>query len=382
MAIFKKKPGGEAEKKEKKKKSQLREWLDALLFAGIAALIIRSFFLEPYMIPSASMERSLMVGDFLFVSKLHYGPRLPMAPLSIPFLHNKIPGTNAKSYLDWITLPYMRIPGFVDVERNDVVVFNYPADDQKPNNPELGPIRVPSMKENYIKRCVAQAGDKFEIRNRQIYINEKPEPQPETIQFEYRIHTNGNALNPKKMEELGFRQQYENQNLSKENQNTYIAHLTEELKQKLGKFDEVVKIEPLSHGKLPPQSNLQSHNFGFDMSRYGWTLDDFGPIVIPGEGQTIKLDRDNIEIYRRAIDVYEDNELEMRGDDIYINGEKTDQYTFGMNYYFVMGDNRHDSQDSRYWGFVPEDHIVGKPMFVFFSSENGVRWERLFMGID
>lgn len=382
MAIIKKKTGVQAGQKEKKKKSQLREWLDALLFAGIAALIIRSFFLEPYMIPSASMERSLMVGDFLFVSKLHYGARLPMAPLSVPFLHNKMPGADVKSYLDWITLPYMRIPGFVDIERNDVVVFNYPADDQKPNNPALGPIHVPSMKENYIKRCVAQAGDKFQIQNREIFINGKKEPQPETIQFKYRVTTKSMGLNPNKLQEMGFRLQPPNQNFIKESNNTFIVDLTDELKSQLGKLQEVVSIEPLQHSVLPQQAAYESQNFGFDMSRYGWTLDNFGPIIIPAEGQTIKLNAQNIEMYRRAIDVYEDNEFEMRGDDIYINGQKADEYTFQMNYYFVMGDNRHDSQDSRYWGFVPEDHVVGKPMFVFFSSENGVRWDRLFMGID
>ncbi|MEM6800709.1 MAG: signal peptidase I [Bacteroidota bacterium] len=388
------------------KKSSLREWGDALLFAGVAALIIRTFFIEAFMIPTSSMERTLMAGDFLFVSKFHYGARMPMTPMSVPFIHNKIKFSFAgkeilaPSYLDWLTLPYMRLPGLEDIERNDIVVFNFPAHDIQDLGDGAGLVDIVSMKENYIKRCVAVPGDVLEIKRQQIYINGEKGWNPPNMQYEYLMETNGKRFNPKKINELGFRKYVQptpgqprdpnvnrNPNFIPVNNprlsghNSYIIFSPDSVVQILRNFDNVKKIDTVTAkpGKFnngrsiyPKKNNLNGELFPFN-------IDNFGPITIPQEGMSIELTEENLSLYWRVIDVYEGHDLEVKGGKVYIDGTETTTYTFEMNYYWMMGDNRHNSEDSRVWGFVPENHIVGRPLFVFFSYEPdfGVRWNRI-----
>jgi len=377
-------------KKATKKKGPVREWIDAVLFALVAAVLIRTFLLEAFMIPTASMERSLMVGDFLVVSKVHYGVRMPMAPLTFPLVHNTLPFSNTRSWLSWITLPYMRIPGFVDVERNDVVVFNYPADDITPQNKLLGPVDIPSLKENYIKRCVAVPTDTFEIRDAQVYINGKKGFNPPEMQLQYTVRTSpdgfssGNSFNPMVMGEFGFRDPTNSQaNYWPTGQNTYVFLMPSYLADTVRKWTNVVSVERTEHGPLPMQTPAQPDgNHGFDVHMKGWTLDNYGPLVIPAKGVPLHLNADNLKHYIRVIADYEGHKLELRSGEIYIDGKPSNTFTPEMNYYFMMGDNRHNSLDSRYWGFVPEDHVVGKPLLVFFSIEGGIRWNRLFKAIE
>lgn len=390
----------------KKKKSKLREWFDSLLFAAIAALIIRTFLLEAFMIPTSSMERTLMVGDFLFVSKLHYGTRLPMVPLAFPFVHNRMPFTGGKSYLDWIVFPYARIPGFTDVERGDIVVFNYPADDIYCNDlmgdgpGDLGPITIPSMKENYIKRCVAQAGDLFEIRNGDIYINNQySEPPPEAC-FRYTVKMKPNGmLNDAFLAEYGFRPMFAaNGNWGQFGPSTYYLDMPPSM---LATFQAFPSIDSITRFTYPREyfdasrmwvpgaterSQTGATHFPTDTARFHYNADHFGPITIPAEGTTVQLTMDNIAWYERIIDVYEDHDLvvDRAAGTIKIDGQVATSYTFDMNYYFMMGDNRYNSLDSRFWGFVPMDHIVGTPLFVLFNREPGygMRWNRWFKGVD
>jgi len=360
------------------KKTWWREWLDAGLFAAVVAIIIRTFFFEAFTIPSSSMERSLLVGDFLFVSKLHYGIRLPMVPLAVPFVHNSLPGGTTKSYLDWIVLPYMRLPGFTDIERGDVVVFNYPADDIRPNNPALGPITIPVMKENYIKRCVAIAGDKFEIRNQTVYINDEAQPNPDLSQFRYRVYTKGGeGFNQLMLEEMGYRtpgNPNPNQYGYSVQDSCWRFDMTVDALNTFKGWSNVLKVER----DAVPKSYADPEVYPQDPKNFPYNVDNFGPVVIPKEGETVQLTLSNLSMYARIIDVYEDHDLKVDGNTIMIDGQPATSYTFEMNYYFMMGDNRNSSADSRYWGFVPEDHVVGKPVLIFFSKENSIRWSRIF----
>lgn len=368
------------DKKPVKKKSELREWLDAIVFAGIAAAFIRAFFIEAFLIPTSSMERSLMVGDFLFVSKFHYGARLPMAPLSIPLIHNKLPYSHIPSFLDWIQVPYLRLPGIVSVERNDVVVFNFPADDIMPNDPELGPITIPSLKENYIKRCVGVPGDHVSVKIDQVFIDGKPGYNPPEMQARYIVQTNGEGFNPLLIEPMGFRKPGDmNLNWGQIGPNLYHFDMTKEVLDKFKTFTNVVKIEK----DVPPNDPAyQQMIYPSDPKHYPWKIDEFGPFWLPKKGASLAIDTANISLYRRLIEAYEGHKVEIDGATIKIDGKPANKYTFEMNYYFMMGDNRRNSQDSRFWGPVPENHIVGKPLFVVFSSENGIRWNRIFKSID
>jgi signal peptidase I len=375
--------------KAKKPKSALREWLDALIWAAGAAIIIRTFVMEAFMIPTSSMERSLMVGDFLFVSKFHYGARLPMAPLSVPFVHNKLPLVDVKSYLDWVTFPYYRLPGISEVKRGEPFVFNYPADDISPNNPQLGPIEVASMKENYIKRCVAIPGDTLKIDSQQVYINGKPVGNPPLMQHPYVVTTNGEPFNyPRTLKKLHFRETKDeldprrdqpNYNYQRIDGTHYYMTMTADVAEEIRKMDNVKSVKLDVEPKGARRMDLYPAEGNFP-----WNLDNYGPIVVPKKGMTIKLDSTNLLVYKRCIQAYEGHKLEQKKEGIFIDGQKADTYTFAMDYYFGMGDNRHNSQDSRYWGFVPESHIVGKPVLVVFSIEGflGFRRDRFFKRIE
>lgn len=364
--------------KEKPKKGPFREWLDAIVWAGSAAIIIRSFFLELYMIPTSSMESSLLVGDFLVVSKFHYGTRLPMVPLSVPFVHNKLPLVNVKSYLDWIVLPYLRLPGITEVKRNDVVVFNYPADDIEPNNPDLGPVAETSMKENYIKRCVAISGDTLQVINHQVYINGKVGFNPPEMQYSYDVRTSQEGFNPKALGELGFRDPEDsNRNWGEIGPGQYRFDMTAKTAATIKSWSNVTKVEPVIL-----DTSIYLDNIYPKSPLFKWNYDQFGPIIIPKKGMTISLTDSNIATYKRVIVAYEGHTLEGSAGKTLIDGKSATTYTFEMNYYFMMGDNRNNSLDGRFWGFVPESHIVGKPLIVLFSKENGIRWGRFFRLID
>ncbi len=367
-------------------KTGIREWADAFLYAGVAALIIRTFFIEAFMIPTSSMERTLMAGDFLFVSKFHYGPRMPMVPLAIPFVHNKIKigNTTIPSYLDIVRLPYFRLPGLEKVERNDIVVFNFPAHDIWDLNDGAGLVKPVSLKENYIKRCVAIPGDTLEIIDQQIYINGEKGWNPPDMQYQYLITTDGTGFPYSRMKELGFRKlNNDNPNFVQVSQNSYIFWMPQDIAGKIKQFSNIAEFDTLyqpegkfdESGKIYPQyGNTQGQLFRHN-------IDNFGPILVPAKGMTVSLTNKNTSLYARIIEAYEGHELDIdvANQRVLIDGQQADAYTFEMDYYFMMGDNRHNSEDGRYWGFVPENHIVGKPLLIFFSyeSEFGVRFSRI-----
>jgi signal peptidase I len=364
---------------KKKKKSPTREWADAIIFAVIAATLIRTLFIEAYTIPTPSMERSLLVGDFLFVSKVNYGARTPMTPIAFPFAHHTMPILGTKAYWDGIKLPYYRLPGLSDVKKGDVVVFNYPMEADSPY------YRPVDKRENYIKRCQGTPGDTVSLVDAQVYVNGKAAPNPPGEQTDYTITTNGMEMNPQILEDLNV-SNYEN---------IPFPTMTKDAAAKLKSFSNVKSVTP----NIKPRGVADPFNAVFPAAypkyalspqngAFNWNVDNYGPIIVPKKGWTIKLDSITMPLYGRAIEVYENNKVQIVGKDVMINGKKTDSYTFKMNYYWMMGDNRHDSADSRYWGFVPEDHIVGKALFIWMSWDdnvsflNKIRWSRLFRGIN
>jgi signal peptidase I len=381
-----------------------REWIDAGVFAIVAATIIRTFVFEAYVIPSESMEKTLLVNDFLFVNKMTYGARIPQTPLSFPFVHNTMPSSvTTPSYLKWIQIPYKRLPAITPVKRNDVVVFNFPAGDTIINLPEFGskmpyydvlrtqfkgdrealiaqyPILVHPMDktDNYIKRCVAEGGDKLQVIDAQLYINGQLAYLPNASQTEYIVETNGtNFTDAFLLNELGI-----------DVQDTKGQF--EPLSNKPGSYK--VNMTPVEMEVVKKQPNVKSVNlfvdtyvggyFPFDDANFPYTLDNFGPINIPKKGETLHITPQNIALYRRLITVYEHNTLEEINGKFIINGKETTTYTTLYNYYWMMGDNRHRSQDSRFWGFVPETNVVGKASLIWFSFDKGPRWKRLFNSI-
>jgi signal peptidase I len=366
---------------KRKKKSATREWVDAIVFAVIAATLIRTFFIEAYVIPTPSMERSLLVGDFLFVSKVNYGPRVPMTPIAFPFAHHTMPLINTKAYWDGVKIPYYRIPGFSNVKKGDVVVFNYPMDADSPL------YRPVDKRENYIKRCQGAPGDTLSVVDAQVYVNRKSMPNPPGEQIEYTYTTTGMDINPQIYKDLDI-SFYDPNRPSVATMTTQSAGILKGYSniKSLAPSIQVKGISdplnPVFPSKYPIHVQLTSK-----LPDYKWNVDNFGPIIIPKKGWTVKLDSMTFPLYERCIEVYENNKVQVVGKDILINGKKSDSYTFKMNYYWMMGDNRHDSEDSRYWGFVPEDHIVGKALFIWMSwDDNGsffgkIRWSRLFRGI-
>lgn len=385
--------------KDKINRSGVREWADAIVFAVIAATIIRTFLIEAFTIPSSSMERTLLNGDYLFVSKLSYGPRIPMTPLSIPFVHSSLMGK--KSYVESVQLPYYRLPGFGNVQRNDVVVFNFPEGDtvamMNTNTSYYGLCRMygrdriwqnseivyrPVDKEdNYIKRCVAVAGDTLQIIDRKLFINGKEAYLAETAQFNYDLQFEG-SFNPRKLEEMDL---FEQAQVSKEGYQMAYP-LTKANLEKLKTFSNIKDISPQQFGAgeyMPQLAGMPDDVFPHS-SKFQWNRDNYGPLVIPKKGATVKLTPDSLPLYERLISLYEKNGLQVKDGKIFINEQQTDSYTFKMDYYWMMGDNRHNSLDSRYWGYVPDDHIVGKGVFIWMSLDPFVpgtkkfRWDRAF----
>jgi signal peptidase I len=392
--------------KPKKKKPAWREWLDAAVFAVVAATIIRTFLVEAYTIPSESMEGTMLVNDYLFVSKMHYGARLPITPLAVPLVHNQMPVTGGKSYTDAVQWKYRRLPGFSKVERNDVVVFNFPdgdtviKDDQGRilqddyytyarlfpreqllyNGFEHRPV---DKTDNYIKRCVGIPGDKVEVRSGKLYVNGQPSAVFPHIKYEYTVVTKGNvSLSDETMEAAQINSRPEKDIRPGAPGATFNLLLQDKYVDLVRKAPEVASITPYTQ---PAGSVGGPLNWTFpqDTTNFKWNLDNFGPLEIPKKGQVLQLTPQNIAAYRRLISVYEGNQLEVHDDGkIIINGQPASTYTVKMDYYWLMGDNRHNSLDSRFWGFVPESHVVGKAWFVWLSyGEGGIRWSRLFRGI-
>lgn len=370
---------------EVKPKSKLREWGDAILFAVIAATLIRWLIMEAYTIPTPSMEKSLLVGDFLFVSKFHYGSRTTTTPLQIPLTHQKIWFTDIPSYSTLIQLPQYRLPGLSKVKRNDVVVFNVPPISLNDN------VSYPvDLKTNYIKRCVAIPGDTLKIVDRQVYVNGTPSENPPLMQFSYVVTAN-NDINDRVLKRYKI---YDAQVIGRtSNSVIYLMNITEETAAELRalNFIQDVKIGTIN-GQYPvgPRTAEMVEDTIFpDAKMFPWNGDFYGPLVIPSEGMTITLDEKMVAMYGSTIADYDFNEnVQIREGKLYIDGQHITEYTFKQNYYFMMGDNRHNSLDSRYWGFVPEDHIVGKAFFIWLSIDREasflekIRWNRFFQLIE
>jgi len=366
---------------EVKPKSKLREWGDAILFAVIAATLIRWLIMEAYTIPTPSMEQSLLVGDFLFVSKFHYGSRTTTTPLQVPLTHQKIWFTEIPSYTELIQLPSYRLPGISSIKRNDVVVFNVP-----PIELNEGIDYPVDLKTNYIKRCVAIPGDTLRIVDKQVYVNGDASENPPLEQFSYLVTAN-DEINERILKRYKI---YDSELMGRSgNSVIYQMHLTKEVADELKalNFIQDVRIATYngSDGFGPRTEKMVESNIFPDSKTFPWNGDFYGPIVIPKEGMTIDLDEKNVAMYGSTIAEYDHNEnVKIENGKLYIDGRELSQYTFKQNYYFMMGDNRHNSLDSRYWGFVPEDHVVGKAFFIWLSIDSNadffskIRWSRFF----
>ncbi len=390
-------------KKRGQKNSSLIEWIDALIFALVAVTFINLFFFQNFNIPTSSMEKSLLIGDYLFVSKVSYGPRVPQTPLSFPLVQHTLPLTKDKnSFLTWIQNPYRRMKGTRTVKHNDPIVFNYPEGDTVCtkyqsnesyyslvkrngreavwNNPDVfGKVvaRPADKRENFIKRCIGLPGDSIEVRHNWVFVNGTPQDSVKYLQFSYHIVTDGTPINHKKLEMLNIALadiQFSN--------GEYILPLHSGSLAEIRKLPNVKLIERLEY----PAGQWDGITFPFTAD-FKWNRDNYGPIWVPKKGVTIPLTLANLPLYERVIDVYEGNDLKVQNGQILINGKSVTTYTFKMDYYWMMGDNRHNSADSRFWGFVPEDHIVGQPKFVYISFNKdkkfpaNIRWNRMFMKI-
>ena len=394
-------------------KSNTREWTEAIIFAVFAAALIRLFLIEAYVIPTSSMEGSLNTGDFLFVSKAAYGIRLPQTVAMIPLLHNAIPQVfgGGESYLEKPSLPYKRLPAMETIDNNDMVVFNLPSGDSvyvfkdrtwteldnrfnliggerrartvRAGKKELV-TRPVDKRDHYIKRCIGIAGDTLQIIDRQVYINGAPGKNPESMQHRYIVKFPSTNVNTAAFTEWGISEEDTRLCVRNLPSDMMCMILNEAQKAKVQAMDPGIVIENFQYAQPGDPGYVAERLHPHDPANFGpWTVDNYGPIWIPESGVTIPIDMQNIAMYERIIGIYENNELSFKDGQILINGEVATEYTFKMNYYWMMGDNRHNSEDSRVWGFVPEDHIVGKPLFIWFSLREGslskgVDWSRVF----
>nr|WP_256471393.1 signal peptidase I [Solitalea agri] len=359
----------------------MKEWLGAFVFALVMAGIVHTFFMQLFAVPTGSMEKNIMIGDHLYVSKLNFGPRLPMTPIAMPLVHNTLPFTNNNAYSELIKLGYYRLPGTETLDRGEIVVFNWPVDKDSKGN-----IRPVDMKEHYVKRCVAIPNDVLEVKQGTLYINGKQAPFHEHDQSSYLVTTDGSMFNNDFLKELGVREFSSDPNANNDMlivaENQYYMFLSKAQVKQLKQNPIVKSITE----QLQPENKREDDIF--QPLNTKWNIDNYGPLTIPSIGTTVKLTLANLPVYKNIISDYEENQLKVENGNIYINGKKADSYTFRMNYYFMMGDNRHNSLDSRSWGFVPENHIVGKPLFIYWSSNDrgslldGVRWDRIFKNVE
>lgn len=369
------------EERSLKPRTSAGEWVSSILFAVVAATIVHGYFIQPFTIPTSSLEKTLLVGDFLFVSKFHYGARPPMTPVSFPMVHDTIPVVKTKSYLSKPQIPYFRIPGFQKIKRNDIVVFNWPVDTVNAFQ-QYGDgkyyYKPIDKKSNYVKRCVGVPGDSLEIRNGYVYINGEKNDLPDRakLQFSYEVRTNG-PINPEML--------YNRYNITDAygyRDNVYqFAAISDESLQMLKNNPNFVEAKRISSGKGQWDSRVFPNN-----QQYPWNNDFMGPLYIPEKGVTVSITTETLPLYKRIIEVYEgsemgiQNEITQNGTEIFLNGNPLTEYTFKMDYYWMMGDNRNNSEDARTWGFVPFNHVVGKPVLVWMSWDgmNGkVRWDRV-----
>jgi len=365
-----------------KPKSKVREWWDAILFAVVAATLIRWLIMEAYTIPTPSMENSLLVGDFLFVSKFHYGTRTTTTPLQVPLTHQKIWFTNIPSYLEWVRLPQYRLPGFSSIKRNDVVVFNVP-----PRALNEGVDYPVDLKTNYIKRCVAIAGDTISIRNKQVYANGVAEENPPQMQINY-VVISDDQISERNFDKLDLGpEDYQGAGRQGDGKFVYNMLLTTE---RANELKALPFIRSVTEDSRNTDDGLIPYSSYYDWSGTGkkyssWSADNFGPLWIPKKGATIAINDSTLAYYGTTIKLYDHNkDVKIEQGKLFIDGKEVTEYTFKQNYYFMMGDNRHNSLDSRFWGFVPEDHVVGKAFFIWLSLDshasffNKIRWSRFF----
>lgn len=356
------------------------DFISSILFAIVVATTVHTYVMQPFTIPTSSLEKSLLIGDFLFVSKFHYGARTPTTAVGLPMVHDSIPLTKNKSYLSWPQLPSFRFPGFEKIEKNDIVVFNWPVDTVYMFRDVSGRRVDKPMdkKSNYVKRCVAVAGDSLSIKNGDVYVNGQKLPlhDRQRLQYSYDVVTDGSTFNYDYIvKDLGV-----TDGLSQQSKTNYIFYaLTDESAQRL-RDNPIVK-------SVTKRIELGGEKRIFPHSKPTWNVDNLGPIYIPQAGKTVALNKETLPFYSMIIEEYEHNDLIVNGDEIRINGQIANSYTFKQDYYWMMGDNRHNSEDSRYWGYVPADHVVGKPVFIWMSLDQNVpwskaidkiRWERMF----
>ncbi len=415
-------------------KTWFGEWINALLFAIIAATLVHNYFIQPYIIPTGSLEKTLLIGDFLFVSKFHYGARTPTSAVSFPMVHDTLPIIKTRSYLKKPQLPYFRLPGFQEVKRNDIVVFSWPADTvRKFFVKEKGVKKPIDKKSNYVKRCVGVPGDTLEIINGFVYINGLKNKLPERARTQYsHFGYNKKGISSKKLLDNGFKnfnRKYRIENITQESYNAIAPYILGRISNDINNFIVITPsagLSPKLLGKLRlrakelldsekeliltlkeaeelerkgivdsivrkiAQNKTANSNFFPNEIPYDWNEDNFGPIIIPKNGMTVELNESNLPLYKKIIREYEKNTLTKRNSSLFVNGKEVTSYTFKKNYYWMMGDNRHRSEDSRYWGYVPEDHVVGKPVLIWFSIEGindgiknwRIRWDRLMTTVS